>query len=189
MRALVKQKAEPGLDLVEVPEPNIGINDVLIKVLRTGICGTDLHIQNWDAWAQSHIKTPLVVGHEFVGEVIEVGEDCNTWCKVGDRVVHAKYAGLMYLGKDEVKYRVVNDEDMLADNMYDKEFDPHYLVDIHMNRILKYLGLKIPDISFDVYTTSGKYVYGFSKESGEWWDYYPNEKGERTKYVRNPLDY
>ena len=91
--------------------------------------------------------------------------------------------------KDMTIKIVVNDEDMVYDNMYEKEFDPHYLVDFHMNKILKYLGLKIPDISFDVYTTSGKFVYGFSKETGEWWDYYPNETGERTKYVRNPLDY
>jgi len=75
---------------------------------------------------------------------------------------------------------VVDDEDMVADNMYDKEFDPHYLIDYHMNKILKYLGLKIPNISFDIYTTSGKYVYGFSKESGKWENYFPNEKGEKS---------
>src|SRR5437763_7415451 len=73
MKALVKKKAEPGLWLDEVPVPTIGINDVLIRVLRTGICGTDLHIYKWDAWAQKTIPVPLVVGHEFVGEIVEVG--------------------------------------------------------------------------------------------------------------------
>ena len=67
MRALVKKKAEPGLWLDDVPVPQIGINDVLIQVLRTGICGTDLHIYNWDAWAQKTVPVPMVVGHEFVG--------------------------------------------------------------------------------------------------------------------------
>jgi threonine 3-dehydrogenase len=73
MKALVKKKSEPGLWLEEVPVPRIGINDVLIKILRTGICGTDLHIYNWDRWAQKTIPVPLVVGHEFVGQVVEVG--------------------------------------------------------------------------------------------------------------------
>lgn len=73
MRALVKRKAEPGLWLEDVPLPTIGINDVLIKVLRTGICGTDLHIYKWDAWAQKTVPVPLVIGHEFVGQIVEVG--------------------------------------------------------------------------------------------------------------------
>jgi len=73
MKALVKAKAEPGLWLQDVPEPRPGINDVLIQVDRTGICGTDLHIYNWDAWAQKTIPVPMTVGHEFVGTVIEVG--------------------------------------------------------------------------------------------------------------------
>ncbi len=73
MRALTKKKAEVGLWLEEVPVPTIGINDVLIKVLRTGICGTDLHIYNWDAWARKTIPVPMVVGHEFVGQIVEVG--------------------------------------------------------------------------------------------------------------------
>ena len=77
MRALVKSKSEPGLWLEDVPEPSIGINDVLIKVDRTGICGTDLHIYNWDAWAQKTIPVPLVVGHEFVGEIVEVGSNVS----------------------------------------------------------------------------------------------------------------
>ncbi|MFW6171143.1 MAG: alcohol dehydrogenase catalytic domain-containing protein, partial [Planctomycetota bacterium] len=75
MKALVKGQAAPGLWLEDVPEPRIGINDVLIKVDRTGICGTDLHIYNWDAWAQKTIPIPLVVGHEFVGEIVEVGSN------------------------------------------------------------------------------------------------------------------
>jgi len=75
MKALVKRKAEPGLWLEDVPEPEVGINDVLIKVDRTGICGTDVHIYNWDVWAQKTIPVPLVVGHEFVGEIIEVGSN------------------------------------------------------------------------------------------------------------------
>jgi threonine 3-dehydrogenase len=70
MRALVKSRAEPGLWLEDVPEPEHGINDVLIRVRRTGICGTDVHIERWDAWAQRTIPVPLVIGHEFVGEVV-----------------------------------------------------------------------------------------------------------------------
>jgi len=75
MKALVKKEAKPGLWLEDVPEPKIGINDVLIKVDRTGICGTDLHVYEWDAWAQKTIPVPLVVGHEFVGEIVEVGSN------------------------------------------------------------------------------------------------------------------
>jgi threonine 3-dehydrogenase len=73
MKALVKRKAEPGLWLEDVPEPDIGINDVLIRVDRTGICGTDLHIYKWDDWARKTIPVPMVVGHEFVGEIVAVG--------------------------------------------------------------------------------------------------------------------
>jgi threonine 3-dehydrogenase len=75
MPALIKKKSEPGLWLDEAPVPTIGINDVLIKVLRTGICGTDLHIYKWDAWARRTIPVPLVVGHEFVGRIVEVGSN------------------------------------------------------------------------------------------------------------------
>ncbi|MFJ6572742.1 L-threonine 3-dehydrogenase [Streptomyces sp. NPDC091292] len=85
MKALVKEKAEPGLRLLDVPEPEIGHGDVLIKVQRTGICGTDLHIRAWDGWAQNAIRTPLVVGHEFVGEVVATGRDV-TDIATGDRV-------------------------------------------------------------------------------------------------------
>ncbi len=73
MKALVKLYSEPGLWWQDVPEPEVGINDVLIKVLLAGICGTDLHIHAWDAWAAKHVRPGLIVGHEFVGEVVEVG--------------------------------------------------------------------------------------------------------------------
>src|SRR3982751_2799442 len=73
MRALVKRKRDVGLWLEDVPVPEMGINDVMIEVLRTGICGTDVHIYNWDAWAQKTIPVPLVIGHEFVGVVDQVG--------------------------------------------------------------------------------------------------------------------
>jgi threonine 3-dehydrogenase len=72
---LVKKKPQSGLWLDEVPVPAIGINDVLIRVLRTGICGTDLHIYKWDAWAQKTVPVPMVVGHEFVGKIVEVGSN------------------------------------------------------------------------------------------------------------------
>ena len=75
MKALVKSRAEAGLWLEDVPEPKIGINDVLIRVHRTGICGTDVHIYKWDAWAARTIRVPLVIGHEFVGEIVEVGSN------------------------------------------------------------------------------------------------------------------
>ena len=77
MKALVKKHAQRGLWLEDVPEPKIGINDVLIRVHNTGICGTDLHIYKWDAWAQKTIPVPMVVGHEFVGEVVEVGANVS----------------------------------------------------------------------------------------------------------------
>ncbi|MEN8654551.1 L-threonine 3-dehydrogenase [Streptomyces sp. 21So2-11] len=87
MKALVKQKAEPGLWLMDVPEPETGPGDVLIKVLRTGICGTDLHIRSWDGWAQQAVTTPRVLGHEFVGEVAAVGSDVrDSDIAVGDLV-------------------------------------------------------------------------------------------------------
>ena len=74
MQALVKREKSVGLWLEEIPEPTIGINDVLIKIRKTGICGTDVHIYKWDAWAQKTIPVPMAVGHEFVGEVVEVGD-------------------------------------------------------------------------------------------------------------------
>jgi threonine 3-dehydrogenase len=77
MKALVKSRREPGLWLEEVEKPPIGINDVLIRVLRTGICGTDVHIYNWDDWAQKTIPVPMVIGHEFVGRVEKVGSNVD----------------------------------------------------------------------------------------------------------------
>lgn len=75
MKALVKKESRTGLWLEDVPKPEVGINDVCIKVFRTAICGTDLHIYNWDSWAQKTIPVPMVVGHEFVGEIVEVGSN------------------------------------------------------------------------------------------------------------------
>ena len=85
MRALVKSRAERGLWLEDVPEPEYGINDVLIRVRKTGICGTDVHIYQWDEWAQQTIPVPMVIGHEFVGEVAAVGSNVNDF-RVGDLV-------------------------------------------------------------------------------------------------------
>ncbi|QDS93325.1 L-threonine 3-dehydrogenase [Roseimaritima multifibrata] len=75
MKALIKKRAEPGLWMEDVPEPEVGINDVLIKVERTGICGTDVHIYQWDDWAAKTVPVPMVVGHEFVGTIVEVGSN------------------------------------------------------------------------------------------------------------------
>lgn len=86
MKALVKSKPEAGIWMEEVPSPTVGPNDVLIKIKKTAICGTDIHIYNWDDWAQQHIKIPLVVGHEFMGEVVELGKEVKTYFNIGDRV-------------------------------------------------------------------------------------------------------
>ncbi len=85
MKALVKARAEPGIWLQDIPEPRVGHNDVLIKVRKTAICGTDMHIYNWDAWAQKTIPVPMAVGHEYCGEVVEVGSEV-AGIKPGDRV-------------------------------------------------------------------------------------------------------
>ena len=85
MRALVKAKAEPGIWMQDVPVPEIGPNDVLIKVRKASICGTDIHIWNWDPWAQKTIKVPMVIGHEFMGEIAKLGDEV-TGFQVGDRV-------------------------------------------------------------------------------------------------------
>ncbi len=85
MRALVKAKAEPGIWMQDVPVPDIGPNDVLIKVRKASICGTDIHIWNWDAWSQKTIKVPMVIGHEFMGEIAKLGAEV-TGFQVGDRV-------------------------------------------------------------------------------------------------------
>jgi len=75
VKALVKSRAEAGLWLEDVPEPRVGISDVKIRVHRTGICGTDVHIYKWDAWAARTIRVPMVIGHEFAGEIVEVGSN------------------------------------------------------------------------------------------------------------------
>src|SRR5712671_2462379 len=77
MKALVKSKSEPGLWLTEIAEPAIGINDVLIRVLRAGICGTDVHIYKWDEWASQTIHVPMAIGHEFVGRIEAVGSNVS----------------------------------------------------------------------------------------------------------------
>jgi threonine 3-dehydrogenase len=85
MKALVKSKAKEGLWLEDVPRPDYGINDVLIKVSKTGICGTDVHIYNWDAWAAKTVHVPMVIGHEFVGRIAAVGSNVHG-LKPGDLV-------------------------------------------------------------------------------------------------------
>ncbi len=85
MKALVKAKAEPGLWMEHVPVPEIGPDDVLIRVRKTGICGTDIHIWNWDEWAQRTVPVPLVTGHEFAGEIVEIGRNVEG-LSIGQRV-------------------------------------------------------------------------------------------------------
>lgn len=85
MKALVKSRSEIGLWLDDVPLPELGVADVLIRVHKTGICGTDVHIYNWDAWAQKTIPVPMVVGHEFVGEIVELGANVQGF-EIGDIV-------------------------------------------------------------------------------------------------------
>ena len=85
MKALVKSRAEPGIWLQDTPDPTPGTNEVLIKIEKTGICGTDLHIYNWDDWAQRNIQVPRIIGHEFVGRIVELGHGVEGY-QVGDRV-------------------------------------------------------------------------------------------------------
>ncbi len=85
MKALVKARAEKGIWLQDVAEPAVGHNDVLIKIHRTAICGTDMHIYNWDAWAQKTIPVPMAVGHEYSGEIVEIGSEVKG-ITLGDRV-------------------------------------------------------------------------------------------------------
>jgi threonine 3-dehydrogenase len=86
MKALVKAKAEKGIWMEEVALPVMGTNDVLIKINKTAICGTDMHIYNWDEWAQTHIRPPLIAGHEFVGEIVDIGKEVSSYFTIGDRV-------------------------------------------------------------------------------------------------------
>ena len=85
MKALVKAKSEPGLWMEDVPLPEVGPHDVLIRIAKTAICGTDMHIFNWDSWAQKTIPVPMTVGHEYVGEIVELGRDVRG-LKIGERV-------------------------------------------------------------------------------------------------------
>src|SRR5256885_1200290 len=85
MKALVKQQAAPGIWLEDIPEPKVGPNDVLIEIAKTAICGTDMHIYNWDAWAQKTIPVPMAVGHEYCGRIVELGSEVKG-LKKGDRV-------------------------------------------------------------------------------------------------------
>lgn len=85
MKALVKSRPEKGIWMEDVPVPSIGVNDVLIKIKKTAICGTDLHIYKWDDWSQKTIRTPMIIGHEYVGEIVAMGSGVEN-LKVGDRV-------------------------------------------------------------------------------------------------------
>ncbi|MCK4704633.1 MAG: alcohol dehydrogenase catalytic domain-containing protein, partial [Gammaproteobacteria bacterium] len=85
MKALVKKEAKEGLWLDEVPVPTIGNNDVLVKIQKTAICGTDVHIYNWDEWAQKTIPVPMTIGHEFAGVIVEMGANV-TELNIGDVV-------------------------------------------------------------------------------------------------------
>src|SRR5690606_13675655 len=81
----VKQRRAPGIELLDIPRPTVGPNDVLIRVKRSAICGTDMHIYNWDAWAQKTIPVPMAIGHEYCGEIVEIGSEVTGFA-TGDRV-------------------------------------------------------------------------------------------------------
>ena len=85
MKALAKLHSDTGIWMTEAPAPEIGHNDLLIKIRKTAICGTDMHIYHWDEWAQNTIPVPMIVGHEYVGEVVEIGQEVRGF-KIGDRV-------------------------------------------------------------------------------------------------------
>lgn len=85
MKALSKLKAEPGIWMTDVPKPELGYNDVMIKIRKTAICGTDVHIYNWDEWSQKTIPVPMVVGHEYIGEIVAIGQEVKGF-NIGDRV-------------------------------------------------------------------------------------------------------
>lgn len=92
VKAFAKQRPEPGIEMVDVDRPTLGHHDVLVKVKVTSVCGTDYHIYRWDEWAQTHIKPPRVIGHEFAGEVVEVASDVTS-CRVGDVVAAESHIG------------------------------------------------------------------------------------------------
>lgn len=85
MKALVKSRPDPGIWMEQVPKPVAGTNEVLIRIEKTGICGTDAHIYNWDGWAQRNIRVPRVIGHEFVGKIVDIGPGVEGY-RIGDRV-------------------------------------------------------------------------------------------------------
>ncbi|MES2861949.1 MAG: alcohol dehydrogenase catalytic domain-containing protein, partial [Pseudomonadota bacterium] len=86
MKALAKMRPEVGLELIDAPIPVAGPEDVLIRVHRTAVCGTDIHIWNWDEWSQKNVPTPMITGHEFSGEIVAIGSDVNRPLKIGQRV-------------------------------------------------------------------------------------------------------
>src|SRR5512146_3451019 len=85
MKAVVKAAASPGAEIRDVPVPVAGAGEVLLRVLRAGVCGTDLHIWSWDRWSQGRVKPPVTLGHEFVGEIVELGDGVTEF-KLGERV-------------------------------------------------------------------------------------------------------
>jgi threonine 3-dehydrogenase len=111
MKALVKSKPEKGIWLTDVPEPKMGHNDVLIKIKKTAICGTDIHIYNWDAWAQQAVPIPLVTGHEFIGEVVDMGQDekassCMIVFRVKD-ILHVVFVETVVLADDMFAEKII----------------------------------------------------------------------------------
>lgn len=86
MKALAKTKPDVGLELIDAPIPVAGDEDVLIRVHRTAVCGTDIHIWNWDEWSQKNVPVPMITGHEFAGEIVAIGKDVDRRLKVGQRV-------------------------------------------------------------------------------------------------------
>ena len=90
MKALSKLKPEPGIWMTDAPVPEIGHNDVLIKIHRTAICGTDMHIYQWDEWSQNTVPVPMITGHEYSGKIVALGEEVRGF-EVGDRVFQLAY--------------------------------------------------------------------------------------------------
>ncbi|MBJ7448534.1 MAG: alcohol dehydrogenase catalytic domain-containing protein, partial [Brevundimonas sp.] len=86
MQALAKTRPEVGLELITAPIPVAGDEDVLIKVHKTAVCGTDIHIWNWDEWSQKNVPVPMITGHEFAGEIVAIGKDVDRRLKIGQRV-------------------------------------------------------------------------------------------------------
>jgi threonine 3-dehydrogenase len=104
MKALVKKLPQKGIWREEVPIPDIGVNDVLVKIKKTSICGTDLHIYKWDQWSQRTIKTPMSIGHEYVGTIVDMGNGVKN-LHIGDRITSegilpAATAGIAGEGKN-----------------------------------------------------------------------------------------